>query len=105
MRPNFKKTISAAALVGVLGAGFASPAAADGWGRRGWGYGYHGGWNNGGAAAAAAIGGFALGAMAGAASQPGYGYGYGYGNCYYVDRPVTDDWGNVVAYRRAQVCE
>jgi hypothetical protein len=105
MRQNFKNAVSAVALVGVLIAGAASPAAADGWGWGHHGWGHNGGWNNGGAAAAAAIGGFALGAMAGAASQPGYGAGYGYGDCYYVDRPVTDDWGNVVAYRRAQVCE
>lgn len=110
---NLRHAITVAAMAGLLGASLASPAAAGdwghGWGRSGWGYhgGWgNGGWGNGGAAAAAALGGFALGAVAGAASQPAYGPGYGaYGDCYFVDRPVADDWGNVVAYRRAQVCE
>lgn len=116
MRLNLRKTIAFVALAGVLAGSAASPAAADGWG---WGRGYHGGWghhgwgrgqwnnggwNNGGAAAAAALGGFALGAVAGAASQPNY-YGAGDGYCYFVDRPVTDGWGNVMEFRRVQVCE
>lgn len=119
MRLKLRKATTVAALAGLIGANLASPAAADGWGHGGWGngggrnsgWGRHGGWNNGGwnnggAAAAAALGGFALGAVAGAAAQPSYGGGYGdYGDCYDVDRPVTDGWGNVVAYRRAQICE
>lgn len=120
MRLNVRKTIALTVLAGLLGAGAVSPAAADGWGwhggyggygGHGWGYrggwGHHGGWNNGGAVAAAAIGGLALGVAAGAMSQPQYGAGYGgyYGGCYPVDRPVMDGWGNVVGYRRAQVCD
>ncbi|BDV35130.1 hypothetical protein [Methylocystis iwaonis] len=117
MRLNVRKTIALTVLAGLLGAGAASPAAAaDGWGWHG-GYGWghhggwrhhHGGWDNGGAAAAAAIGGLALGVAAGAMSQPQYGTGYGGyygGDCYPVDRPVVDGWGNVVGYRRAQVCD
>jgi hypothetical protein len=113
MRLNIQKTINFVALIGLLGVSAVTPAAAGGWSWRGgyggggYGWGHHGGWNNGGAAAAAALGGLALGAVAaGAMSQPGYGYGYGYGGygCYPVDRPVVDGWGNVVGYRRAQVC-
>ncbi|KAF2990928.1 hypothetical protein OGR47_12605 [Methylocystis sp. MJC1] len=116
MRLNVRKTIALTVLAGLLGASAVSPAAADGWGWHGgyggpgWGYrggwGHHGGWNNGGAVAAAAIGGLALGVAAGAMSQPRYGsYGGYYGDCYPVDRPVMDGWGNVVGYRRAQVCD
>jgi hypothetical protein len=113
MRLNLRNAVTLAALAGFLGAGLASPAAASDWGWRRHGWGGHAGWNNGGAAAAAAVGGFALGAAAGAASQPYYDagqpyYGAGYvddDDCYYVDRPVTDEWGAVVAYRRAQICD
>lgn len=104
-------------LTGLLGSGLAPARAAD-WDddgpgyqpgyqyRRGWNHGgwNHGGWSRGdwddnGGAVAAAVGGFALGAAAGALSQPRYG------GCYFVERPVLDGWGNIVAYRRAQVCE
>ncbi len=110
MSMYFRKTVALAVLAGLLGASAATPAAADGWGRPGWGYGgwgyRHGGWRSGGAAAAAAVGGLALGvAAAGAMSQPGYGYGYSYGGCYPVDRPVVDGWGNVIGYRRVEVCD
>ncbi|PPD45897.1 MAG: hypothetical protein CTY15_03340 [Methylocystis sp.] len=111
---HLRVPLTLAILAGFFGASLATPAAADGWGwgghhgwgRQGWGGGHwdrgaH--WNGGGAAAAAALGGFALGAVAGAASQPGYGGGYG--DCYAVDRPVTDDWGQVIEYRRTQVCD
>ncbi len=114
------RVIAAAAFAAVLGAGVL-PAAADDWddgyrggwgrndgwgdgdwGRRGWGYGsgwgYRGGWNNG--AATAALGGFALGAVAGAVAQPGY-----YGGCYVTRRPIVDYWGNVVSYRSVEVCD
>jgi hypothetical protein len=105
MRLTINRTTILAVVVGLLAA--ATPAKADGWGwgHRGWGGGNWGwgGWNNGGVAVAAALGGFALGAVAGAAAQPGYGVPYG--ECYFVDRPVTDGWGNVVEYRRARVCQ
>ncbi len=106
--------VTVAALAGMLAATLATPAAADGWGwgghqgwgRPGWGGGYRGGNWNGGAAAAAALGGFALGAVAGSVTQqPAYAGGYYGGGCYMVDRPVTDGWGNVIEYRRAQICD
>ncbi|WP_363347696.1 hypothetical protein [Methylocystis echinoides] len=108
------RVISAAALAAVLGAGVLPAAAAD-WddgyrdwgperrwddedgGRRGWGD--RRGWDNGGDAAAAALGGFALGATAGAMAQPPYG------GCYIVQRPVVDAWGDVMDYRSVEVCE
>ena len=120
MRADLKKaaavTIAGVLMLGSLAA--ASPAAADGyyrhgwgyghagygWGRPGWGYGggwgghhRHGGW--GAPVAAGLLGALAVGAAIGAA-QPAYGYN----PCYLADQPITDDWGNVVAYRRVQVC-
>jgi hypothetical protein len=90
----------------LLGASLSTTAAADGWrhdddgwGRPHWGRGH---WDHGGEAASAALGGFALGAVAGAASRP---YDASYGHCYFVERPVTDDWGNILEYRRSQVCD
>lgn len=29
----------------------------------------------------------------------------GYGGCYVVDRPIRDEWGNVVDDRSVEVCE
>lgn len=111
-----RKTLTVAVLAGLLGAGFAAPAAAGDWGHPGYGRphwgggygGYHGnwggrgGWGNGGAAAAAALGGLALGAVVGAAAQH---HAYDEGDCYPVDRPVTDAWGAVIEYRRTMVCD
>ncbi|MGJ0510607.1 MAG: hypothetical protein ACR652_26475 [Methylocystis sp.] len=113
MPVHFRKTIAIAVVAGVLGSGLAPAMAADwddadyGWGQHGRGDGHwrQGGWNRGDwdddgpAAAAAAVGGFALGAAAGAAYQPRYG------GCYAVTRPIYDYWGNVVDYRRVEVCE
>jgi hypothetical protein len=92
----------------MLGAFSATPASADGWGWGGHGWGHHGGyrgpgrWDNG--AAAAALGGFALGALAGAAARQPF-YDAPYEECTFVERPVTDGWGNVVEYRGARICE
>jgi hypothetical protein len=47
------------------------------------------------------LGGLAVGAIAGAVGQPAY---YGGDPCYLANRPVTDAWGNIVGYRRVQVC-
>ncbi len=118
------RAIAAAALAAVLGAGPTAAVAADwddgdgwghsqGWGHAGWGHGgwghpgrgygagwgYRRGWDHGGAAAAAALGGFALGAVAGSVAHPPYG------GCYPVRRPLVDGWGNVVGYRSVEVCE
>lgn len=118
MNATFKKLVAAAAIAGGLAAsslGAATPAAADGrgwghgWGHggHGWGYGRagygwgghrHGGW--GAPVAAGVLGALAVGAAIGAAQQPAYGYN----PCYLADQPITDDWGDVVAYRRVQVC-
>lgn len=109
MRRPFCKSLMVALLAGFAGASLATPAAADGWGwggHRGWG---HRHWrgdhrDDGGAAAAAALGGFALGAAVGAvAQQPQYGAPYD--DCHFVDRPVTDDWGQIIEYRRTEVCD
>jgi hypothetical protein len=43
----------------------------------------------------------AVGAIAGATSQPAY---YG-GPCYPANRPVIDAWGNVVGHRPTRVCD
>lgn len=118
MDAMFRKRAAVAAIAGVLAAGsisVATPAAADGYGwghgrpaygrpgwgpHRGWGGGgyRHGGW--GAPVAAGVLGALALGAAAAAAQQPYYGYR----SCYPADQPVTDDWGNIVAYQRVQVC-
>lgn len=92
----FRKTIAIAVMAGVLGSGLAPAMAAD-WDDAGYGWG-RGGWDDDGSAAAA-VGGFAFGAVAGAAFQPRYG------GCYAVTRPIYDYWGNVVDYRRVEVCE
>lgn len=70
-----------------------------GWGRGG------GGWDPGAAAAVGIIGGV-LGAMgaAAAADQGGYAAPV-YGGCYWVRRPVYDDWGNYLGRRRVRVCD
>jgi hypothetical protein len=92
----------------MLGVFSATPASADGWGWGGHGWGRHDGyrgpgrWDNG--AAAAAFGGFALGAIAGAAARQPL-YDGPYEECFFVERPVTDGWGNVVDERRARICE
>lgn len=103
MNAIFKKLTAAAtiaSIVAVASLGAATPAAAWGWGHGGgWGFHRGGGW--GGPVAAGVLGGLAVGALATAASQPGY---YGGGPCYLTNRPVTDGWGNVVGYRRVEVC-
>jgi hypothetical protein len=76
-----------------------------GWqGQRGHGHRGHGGdWV--GPAVAGAIGGLALGALAGSAAAPYYGYGPGYsGGCYWQRRPAYDPWGRFVGYAPVQVC-
>jgi hypothetical protein len=55
----------------------------SGWDRGGWD---RRGWDDG-------------GAVRGVAAQPGYG------GCYVVERPIRDGWGNIVDYRRVEVCE
>ncbi len=98
-------------LPALLCAGLSGSAAADGWrhydhgwGRPHWGGHWGGGrhWDHGGEAAAAALGGFALGAVAGAAGRHD---DVDYHHCHFVERPVTDDWGNILEYRRSQVCD
>jgi len=103
MNVAFKKLTVAVALASLVATGSlaaATPAAA-GWGwRHGGGWGYHGGgW--GAPVAAGLLGALAVGAIAGAASQPAY---YG-GPCYPANRPVIDAWGNVVGYRPTRVCD
>jgi hypothetical protein len=102
MRADLKKaavaTIAGVLVLGSLGA--ASPAAAGGYRGHGyWGHRHHSGW--GAPLAAGVLGALAVGAAIGAAQQPYYGYG----SCYPADQPVLDAWGNVVAYRRVQVCD
>jgi hypothetical protein len=95
MNATFKKLTTAVALASLFATGclaIATPAAA-GWGWR------HGGW--GAPVAAGLLGGLAVGAIAGAVAQPAY---YGGDPCYLANRPVTDAWGNIVGYRRVQVC-
>ena len=109
MRRLACKPLKVVVLAGLAGASLATSAAADGWGwdgHRGWGHRHWRGdhWDNGGAAAAAALGGFALGAVAGAAAQQPH-YGAAYGDCHFVDRPVVDDWGHIIEYRRTEVCD
>jgi hypothetical protein len=68
-----------------------------------------------GAAVAAGIGGFALGAIAGGAlAQPapqppvyygGPAYAPVYGRCWRERRPVFDEYGDVIGFRRQRVCE
>ncbi|MBG0808789.1 hypothetical protein IY145_05325 [Methylosinus sp. H3A] len=124
--------IAIAGVIAATTVGAATPARADGWGYHhgGWGHGggwghHGGGWGHGGGygrpgwgyggyghhgsgwgapVAAGVLGALAVGAVAAAASQPYYGGGYGYGGCYPANQPVVDGWGNVVAYRRVQVC-
>ncbi len=81
----------AAAALAVL------PAAADPyWG----GHRRHGGdWE--GAAAAGLIGGLALGALAGATAARAPYDAY---ECAPAEEPVFDEWGEVIAYRRVDVC-
>ena len=71
---------------------------------------YRGGW--GGPAAAGIIGGLAAGAIIGSATHPYYGYppAYAYGpepaydDCYLARRPMYDNFGYFVGYRRVRVC-
>ena len=136
MTSKFSKFIAATAIVGVLAAvplATATPAAANGWGYRGyhhgggyggWGQpggGYGGGWghhhDHGGAwagvAAAGLLGALAVGAIANSARQPYYDsyqqpayYPHqAYRSCYPVNQPVCDAWGNVLYYQRTQVCD
>ncbi len=108
MNVAFKKLTVAVALASLVATGSlaaATPAAATpaaaawGW-RHGGGWGYHGG-GSGVPVAAGLLGALAVGAIAGAASQPAY---YG-GPCYPANRPVIDAWGNVVGYRPTRVCD
>jgi hypothetical protein len=95
MNATFKKLTTAVAVASLVATGslaIATPAAA------GWGWG-HGGW--GAPVAAGLLGGLAVGAIAGAVGQPAY---YGGDPCYLANRPVTDAWGNIVGYRRVQIC-
>jgi hypothetical protein len=63
-----------------------------------------------GGVAAGVVGGLALGSILGATAAPRY---YGpppayYGpppGCYYVRRPVYDQWGNYAGVRPVQVCQ
>jgi hypothetical protein len=74
-------------------------------------YGYRRGYNNGGAVAAGVVGGLALGAIAGAASNPYYyGYGRNYRPAYYAPgrcvverRRVVNRYGRVV-FQRVRTC-
>lgn len=107
-----RKTTACAALASLLAASAlaAPPAAADGFYGHGWGYGgwggyrhyHHHGWghsNEWGAPVAAGLLGFAAGAAI-AAQSPSY-----YESCYLAERPVRDDWGDIIAYRRVRVCD
>jgi hypothetical protein len=67
-----------------------------------------------GAAVAAGIGGFALGAIAGGAlaqpaPPPAYypapAYAPVYEHCWRERRPVFDEYGDVIGFRRQRVCE
>ena len=118
------KTVAAfvsafAVAVGLL---VVTPATAQwgGWGNSGYGYGYNDGYNynngygygngygydNSGAAAGAAMGGLALGAIAGAAmseetqyAQPRYSAQTRRGRLCNAWQPIYDDWGNFQQYR------
>ena len=59
------------------------------------------------AAAVGIIGGVigAMGAAAAADAGPVYGPVPVYGGCYWVRRPVYDDWGNYLGRRRMRVCD
>lgn len=72
---------------------------------------------HGGEIAAGVIGGLALGAIAGSAAANANGYNGGYapayaapqpyygGGCYFQRRPIYDEDGELVRYRRVRVCE
>ena len=70
-----------------------------GWGRRGI--------DPGAAAAVGIIGGVigAMGAAAAADAGPVYGPAPVYGGCYWVRRPVYDDWGNYIGRQKMRVCD
>jgi hypothetical protein len=106
---SFRKITFAAALAGGLSAAAAAPASAGGYYGYGYGWGHHyhrDAWE--GAAAAGLLGGLALGVIASSSQYPGYyssGYGYpAYSPCDLVDQPITDEWGDVIEYRRVRVC-
>jgi hypothetical protein len=67
--------------------------------------------HDGGAIAAGVIGGLAAGAIIGSAAanaHPAY-YppppAYDEGGCYFVRRPVFDEYGQVIGHHRVRVCE
>jgi hypothetical protein len=98
-----------AALVFTAGMMTAATPSHAGWRGYGWrhgyrypGYGWRRGYGWGGAAAAGALGGFALGALAGSAYAYGPGY-YGYG-CHWQNQPTYDGWGNFAGYQPVWVC-
>jgi hypothetical protein len=110
----FRSTIALALMTGVLGLGLAPAKAADrdddGYGQghhRDWDQGHwrgggwdRRGWDDDGAAVGAAVGGFALGAAVDAVARPRH-----YSDCYIIDRPIRNGWGNVVDYRSVEVCD
>jgi hypothetical protein len=92
-----KAAAFAALAIGIAALAPATPASADA-----------------GAAVAAGIGGFALGAMAGGAlAQPAPppvyydapAYAPAYGRCWRERRPVFDEHGEVMGFRRQRVCD
>jgi hypothetical protein len=87
-----RKFLTAGVLGAVIAASTftASTAQADPWRHR------HHGHYWGGVAAAGALTALTLGAIA-VSEAPS--------NCYVARRPVTDDWGNVLYFRRMRVCE
>jgi hypothetical protein len=108
MHFSVRKFAFAAALAGGLSAVVVPPASAGGYYGDGYGWGrhYHSGNAWAGAAAAGLLGGLALGAIASSSQYPAYysGYGYPAPACYLVDQPITDEWGDVLEYRRVRVC-
>ncbi len=107
MSTLFRKTLTgviAAASIGAMVAATSTPAAA-------WGYG-HRGWGGGGAVAAGVFGGLALGALAASAAQPVYAApvygpaGYGYGPvCHNEWRPIYRGDGLYLRDRLVRVCD
>jgi hypothetical protein len=106
MRSRLKKAgvFGLAALtIAASTAASVTPAAAQRWHRHGYwgpGWGWHRGYDWGGAVAAGVLGGLALGALAGSA----YAYPYSYGGCYWQSQPAYDAWGNFMGYHLVEVC-
>ncbi len=55
--------------------------------------------------AAIGLGAFAVGAVAGGAMNSGYHERVIYHDCYSARRPIYNNWGDVVGFRRVRYCD